>query len=145
MNSLSLSLSNTDHSVNSLDLLYHETECLREIIAPQSSACWICIYNTWWISCKPLGDTLFWKFIRFSQHGTLLTGCCFKFYAISYLFLFIQMTAITMTHSLMLRLIHLWSCLNDVSSATGYSSYINAYTFVKKYIFMKKKLCKSMM
>ena len=49
------------------------------------------------------------------------------------------MTAITTIHSLMLRLIHLRSCLNNVSSATGYSSYINAYTFVKKYIFMKKK------
>lgn len=49
------------------------------------------------------------------------------------------MTAITMIHPLMLRLIHLRPCLNNVSSATGYSSYINAYTFVKKYIFMEKK------
>nr|CCQ43938.1 alternative protein CSMD3 [Homo sapiens] len=52
------------------------------------------------------------------------------------------MTAITMIHSLMLRLIHLRSCLNNVSSATGYSSYINAYTFVKKYIFMKRNFVK---
>ena len=46
------------------------------------------------------------------------------------------MTAITTIHSLMLRLIHLRSCLNNVSSATGYSSYINAYTFVKNYILV---------
>lgn len=36
--------------------------------------------------------------------------------------------------------VNTFEIVKNVSSATGYSSYINAYTFVKKYIFMKKDL-----